>query len=60
MNDPTEVFRRERLAEINAEPGKGGLETQYGQTGTPRSLPRTLRSSASWHPSSWSGESRMA
>ena len=32
MNDPTEVARRERLAEINAEPGsREALEAQYGQ-----------------------------
>ena len=32
MNDPTEAARRERLAEINAEPGsREALETQYGQ-----------------------------
>jgi hypothetical protein len=32
MNDPTEVLRRERLVEINAEPGsREALEGQYGQ-----------------------------
>ena len=32
MSDPTESIRRERLAEINAEPGsREALETQYGQ-----------------------------
>jgi hypothetical protein len=32
MNDPTEAIRRERLAEINAEPGpREALEAQYGQ-----------------------------
>jgi hypothetical protein len=32
MNDPTEAPRRERLAEINAEPGsREALEAQYGQ-----------------------------
>jgi hypothetical protein len=32
MSDPTEVARRERLAEINAEPGsREALEVQYGQ-----------------------------
>ncbi len=32
MNDPTEAARRERLAEINAEPGsRDALEGQYGQ-----------------------------
>ena len=32
MSDPTEAARRERLAEINAEPGsREALEAQYGQ-----------------------------
>ena len=32
MNDPTEAARRERLAEINAEPGsREALEAQHGQ-----------------------------
>jgi hypothetical protein len=32
MNDPTETIRRERLAEINAEPGsREALEADYGQ-----------------------------
>jgi hypothetical protein len=32
MNDPTETVRRERLAEINAEPGsRKALEQEYGQ-----------------------------
>jgi hypothetical protein len=32
MSDPTEAIRRERLAEINAEPGsRQALEAQYGQ-----------------------------
>ena len=32
MNDPTENIRRERLAEINSEPGsREALERQYGQ-----------------------------
>ncbi len=32
MNGPTESIRRERLAEINAEPGsREALETQHGQ-----------------------------
>jgi hypothetical protein len=32
MSDPTESLRRERLAEINAEPGsREALEAQYGQ-----------------------------
>ena len=32
MTDPTEPIRRQRLAEINAEPGsREALEAQYGQ-----------------------------
>lgn len=32
MSDPTETARRERLAEINAEPGsREALEAEYGQ-----------------------------
>lgn len=32
MNDPTETIRRERLAEINVEPGsREDLEARYGQ-----------------------------
>ncbi len=32
MNDPTETARRERLAEINAEPGsREALEAEHGQ-----------------------------
>ena len=32
MSDPTESIRRQRLAEINAEPGSRALlESQYGQ-----------------------------
>ena len=32
MNDPTEQIRRQRLAEINAEPGsREALEAQHGQ-----------------------------
>ena len=32
MSDPTETIRRERVAEINAEPGsREALEAQYGQ-----------------------------
>jgi hypothetical protein len=32
MSDPTEAIRRERLAEINAEPGsREALEAEYGQ-----------------------------
>lgn len=33
--DPTETIRRERLAEINAEPGsRAALEAQYGKVWT--------------------------
>jgi hypothetical protein len=32
VDDPTEAIRRERLAEINAEPGsRTALEAEYGQ-----------------------------
>jgi hypothetical protein len=32
MDDPTEVLRRQRLVEINAEPGsREALEAQFGQ-----------------------------
>ena len=32
MSDPTEAIRRERLAEINAEPGsREALEAEYGR-----------------------------
>ena len=32
MADPTELLRRERLAEINAQPGsREALEAQYGE-----------------------------
>lgn len=32
MNDPTETIRRERVAEINLQPGsREALEAQYGQ-----------------------------
>ena len=32
MSDPTETIRRQRVAEINAEPGsRAALEAQYGQ-----------------------------
>jgi hypothetical protein len=35
MIDPTEPIRRERLAEINAEPGtREALEAQYGKVWT--------------------------
>lgn len=39
MSDPTEAIRRERVAEINAEPGsRGALETKYGQVWDTRQL----------------------
>ena len=39
MADPTEPIRRERLAEINAEPGtREGLEAQYGKVWTTNEL----------------------
>ena len=32
MNDPTETIRRERITEINAQPGsREALEAQYGK-----------------------------
>jgi hypothetical protein len=41
MNDPTEVARRERLAEINAEPGsRKALEAEYGQVWDTEQLTR--------------------
>lgn len=39
MNDPTETIRRERLVEINAEPGsREHLVAQYGQVWTTQEL----------------------
>jgi hypothetical protein len=39
MTDPTEPIRRERLVEINADPGsKDALEKQYGQVWTTTEL----------------------
>lgn len=39
MTDPTETIRRERLAEINAEPGsRDALEARYGQVWTTQEL----------------------
>jgi hypothetical protein len=41
MSDPTEAIRRERLAEINAEPGsRKGLEGEYGQVWDTEQLTR--------------------
>ena len=39
MDDPTEAARRERLAEINTEPGsREALERQHGQVWTTEQL----------------------
>ena len=39
MSDPTESIRRQRLAEINAEPGsRESLEVQYGKVWTTNEL----------------------
>jgi len=39
MSDETEPLRRQRLAEINAEPGsRAALEAQYGQVWTTQEL----------------------
>jgi hypothetical protein len=39
MSDPTEGIRRDRLAEINAEPGtKESLQAQYGTVWTTEEL----------------------
>jgi hypothetical protein len=39
MSDPTEPIRRERLAEINAQPGtKEALEAKYGKVWTTAEL----------------------
>jgi hypothetical protein len=41
MGDPTESIRRERLNEINAEPGsREALEAEYGQVWTTQELGR--------------------
>jgi hypothetical protein len=41
MSDPTESIRRERLAEINAQPNtREGLEKQYGQVWNTEELSR--------------------
>ena len=41
MQDPTETIRRERLVEINAEPGsREALEAQYGQVWDTQELSR--------------------
>jgi hypothetical protein len=42
-DDPTEPIRRERLAEINAEPGsREALEAQYGQVWDTNELRRNF------------------
>jgi len=44
MTDPTEPIRRERLAEINAEPGsREALETQYGTVWDTQELGRDFQ-----------------
>jgi len=41
MNDPTETIRRQRLAEINCDPGsRAALEAEYGQVWDTRELAR--------------------
>jgi len=41
MNDPTESIRRERLTEINAEPGsREALESQHGHVWDTKELSR--------------------
>ena len=41
MSDPTEPIRRERLVEINAEPGsRAALEAKYGQVWSTEELGR--------------------
>ena len=44
MNDPTEAIRRQRLAEINAEPGiREALESQHGQVWDTQELGRDFQ-----------------
>jgi hypothetical protein len=44
MSDPTEPIRRQRLAEINAEPGsREALEDQYGQVWDTHELGRDFQ-----------------
>ena len=44
MNDPTEAIRRQRLAEINAEPGiREALESQHGQVWDTQELRRDFQ-----------------
>jgi len=43
MTDPTEALRRERLVEINAEPGsRAALEAKYGQVWSTDELSETF------------------
>ena len=44
MNDATETIRRERLAELNAEPfSREALEAQYGQVWNTEELSRDFQ-----------------
>ena len=44
MNDPTEAIRRQRLAEINTEPGiREALESQHGQVWDTQELGRDFQ-----------------
>jgi len=44
MTDPTEAIRRQRLAEINAEPGsREALESQHGQVWDTQELGRDFQ-----------------
>lgn len=44
MSDPTEAVRRERIAEINAEPGsREALEARYGQVWATDELADTFK-----------------
>ena len=53
MTDETEPIRRQRLAEINAEPGsREALEASTARCGTLAKSPKTSRCWASWHPTS--------
>ena len=51
MSDPTESLRRERLAEINAEPGsREAWKPSAGKSGTPPNFVRTSMCLASLPP----------
>ena len=44
MNDPTEAIRRQRLVEINTEPGiREALESQHGQVWDTQELRRDFQ-----------------